>query len=403
MAAGTRSGLLDRSHSQSVFKHAILRRHILPFVEMTGSSSPGRNVAVVDGFAGKGRYPDGQLASAGLMLEAAVTAPNAKIHVHLVEKHRADYEHLAAFAAGYRDRGVLDTCEHGDIDQHLDAILERSTGMPLFLFLDPCGAGLSFERLRGVLTGPRRAARPQTDVLLNFSADLTRRAAGALLKAQDDHDILPVMDRVCGDVWWRELAYGTSTINGFETLANHVADQYAIELGKATGMHAVAVPVRRAAHHQPVYHLVFLTRSPFGLWVFAEATAKARHDWMLSLGPDPDDNAAADGALFGFEESVDVTIEGERVAGVGLIEGNLRRLVAGRNGRIRLGDSVMEVFGAGFGEVEERTVAQAVRNLAKSGEISVLDQDQRRLRSRSITRGPSWLPPSVRPDTGGTV
>lgn len=39
MATGTSGGLLDdpEGHAQSVFKHAILRRYMLPFVAMVGA------------------------------------------------------------------------------------------------------------------------------------------------------------------------------------------------------------------------------------------------------------------------------------------------------------------------------------------------------------------------------
>ena len=66
MATGTSAGLLDSSdHAQSVFKHAIIRQYMRPFLAMTGSTSEQGRVVVMDGFAGRGRYPDGAPASAG--------------------------------------------------------------------------------------------------------------------------------------------------------------------------------------------------------------------------------------------------------------------------------------------------------------------------------------------------
>jgi len=57
MAKGTSSGLLDEQRAQSVFKHGILSGYVMPFAEMTGSKAPDRRVVVLDGFAGRGRYP----------------------------------------------------------------------------------------------------------------------------------------------------------------------------------------------------------------------------------------------------------------------------------------------------------------------------------------------------------
>ena len=65
MATGTSAGLLDSNdHAQSMFKHAIIKNYMPPFLAMTGSTSDRRRVVVMDGFAGRGRYADGSPGSA---------------------------------------------------------------------------------------------------------------------------------------------------------------------------------------------------------------------------------------------------------------------------------------------------------------------------------------------------
>jgi hypothetical protein len=51
-----------------------------------------------------------------------------------------------------------------------------------------------YADLAAILAGPRRGTWPPTEVLLNFSAELTRRAAGALKAGLLDHDALPAID-----------------------------------------------------------------------------------------------------------------------------------------------------------------------------------------------------------------
>lgn len=71
LATGTAAGLLDSSdHAQSIFKHAIIRRYVLPFLAMTGSTSDEGRAVVMDGFAGRGRYADGTPGSAELIMQA---------------------------------------------------------------------------------------------------------------------------------------------------------------------------------------------------------------------------------------------------------------------------------------------------------------------------------------------
>ena len=261
----------------------------------------------------------------------------AVIESVLVEKKPSDFKRLARVVAEYRARGARSEALPGDVVQYQPKVIEHATGVPLFMFLDPCGANIPYADLAAILAGPRRGTWPPTEVLLNFSAELTRRAAGALKAGLLDHDALPVMDRACGGDRWREralAAHAASPTGSFEAAAFAVVEEYARRLAAAGGMHAVSVPVRRRAHHQPVYHLVFLSRRTHGIWVFADAVAQARQDWMRALGPADDDH---DDALFRFGDTVDQQIDSEQAAAEAVVSTNLRALVAGRQ-QMRLVD-----------------------------------------------------------------
>jgi hypothetical protein len=48
LATGTSGGLLDSNdHAQSIFKHAIIRHYLPPFLAMTGSTSDGRRLVAL--------------------------------------------------------------------------------------------------------------------------------------------------------------------------------------------------------------------------------------------------------------------------------------------------------------------------------------------------------------------
>ncbi len=144
MAKGTSSGLLDEQRTQSVFKHKILGTYVLPFATMTGSKSTDRRVVVLDGFAGRGRYPDGSPASAELILQTSLNASQAVIESVLVEKKRSDFTQLNSLVAQYRDRGVRSEALSGEVLEHLPAVVRQAEGVPLFMFLDPCGANIPY-------------------------------------------------------------------------------------------------------------------------------------------------------------------------------------------------------------------------------------------------------------------
>jgi three-Cys-motif partner protein len=394
VATGTSAGLLEDSsrHAQSVFKHEILRHYMPPLVAMLGSYSDRKRVVVLDGFAGRGRYPDGTPASAELILQAMESLRQSRqVSAFFVEKSEKDYRALSVVVDEYIGRGLLAKAMPGAVDGHLDAIVTAANGVPLFLFLDPCGANLPFTQLAAILTGPRRHIRPQTELLLNFSADLSRRAAGTLKAGQLDHPIISLMDETCGGAWWRDTALaalGRPTTRNFEPAAAAVAQEYAQRLARAGSMLQVTVPVRRRMHHQPIYHLVFLTRSQYGLWVFADALGKARQAWLRVLGVVDDEDTR--GMLFTTADSMEWVIEAEEDRAKTTVMKNMR-VLAGRLNRFKLVEYALDVYGEAYGMATDSSVAAALQTLKTGGDL-VVHQNASRLRERVVGRGPNLQP-----------
>lgn len=374
MSKGTSSGLLDEVQTQSLFKHAILDSYIIRFAIMPASKIPSKRALLLDGFAGRGRYPDGTPASGEHMLLAAQRAKNsARVEVILIEQDRTDYDHLVRVTDEYRQRGVDVKTHCGDVQDHLPDVCQQAANASLFLFLDPCGANIPFVALQSALTGHRRKKWPPTEALLNISADLTRRAAGVVNKGIRDHKVVDRMSTMCGGDWWERAAldaYATSCDGTWETAAEAVVTKYAQKLGIAAQMTPVVVPVRRRAHHQPVYHLVFLTRAEHGRWEFGDALAQARLKWMRALGPDEDEAA---GMLFNLVED---QIAREEKRSVDQIKDNLLAL-ASRKGRIKLVEHTADVFGSTYGEAPERFIRRAARELQKADTVHLNAQPKR--------------------------
>jgi hypothetical protein len=72
MSSGTAGGYWQGKALPSVFKHELLRRYIPPFGGMTGTQAQDRRVVYLDGYAGEGRYENGDPGSAEI---AAITWP----------------------------------------------------------------------------------------------------------------------------------------------------------------------------------------------------------------------------------------------------------------------------------------------------------------------------------------
>ncbi len=369
MSRGTEAGLLDQPKPQSVYKHAILDQYAIRFATMTAKWLRPKRSVLFDGFAGRGRFDNGQAASAEhMMLHAQKMKNSTQIDVFLVEQRRADWQRLDEVADEYRARGVNVTTRHGSCEDQLDELYEYAAGASLFLFLDPCGAVLPFDTLRPLLQ--KRGDRPRTEFLMNFSADLIRRAGGQYKKGQLELGGVAQADRVCGGTWWREVALQAHLSSGgelWETAAEAVAVEYAKRLIAGTHFDWAVAPVRRQVHHQPVYFLIFLTSDPHGFWVFGVSAAKAREKWLEFVGPDEDE---LEGMLF---NTVEDQLEREHAAAIRTITDNLRALCTD-GAQHAVVQRWSEIFGDVYGEAKETAFTAALRQLVKDGEIEFVSK-----------------------------
>lgn len=372
MATGTDGGLLESPKPQSVYKHEILEQYVIRFATMTASKLSPKRAVLFDGFAGRGRFATGEAGSAEHMMLAAQKVKTATtIDLLLVEKAPADYASLESVASEYRARGIRIDSHNGDCGDHLDDALKLASGASLFVFLDPCGAVLPLDSIREVLR--KRGSWPRTEVLLNFSADLIRRAGGQLKKGQLDLGGVAQADKVCGGDWWRDVALKAHEGSGgqrWEAAADAVALEYARRLTLGTKYGAVVAPVRRQLHHQPVYYLIFLTQDPHGLWVFGVAAAKAREKWVEFLGPDPEERQSM------LWDTVDEQLEREHAEAIEHITVNLRRLVAD-GGPKAVVKHVREIYGDLYGEAKETAFTAALRALVSSGEVEFVTRGRK--------------------------
>lgn len=290
MAVGTKAGLLKNQPLQSYLKHQLLDNYVPVFVNSLtkGTQHP---VVLVDGYAGNGRYADGTPGSAEVLLKEALNVPAAS--VALVEKDPKHHKELTAVVNEYRDRRSGDWIDLYLIDNRkaLPRILEKAARSHLFLFLDPCGAGLPFDELVKLLR--LRRQYPRTEVMLNFSGGLVRRTGARVLRDGLD---CPSLDAVCGSDWWRPIAQSAhDKVGSWEEALGEVVTQYAQRLTKATGHSVVTVPVKRTVTGQTMFFMVCTTLDPYGFYSLSDATAKAISAWLNEPARREDDDQ---GALF---------------------------------------------------------------------------------------------------------
>lgn len=366
MSKGTEGDYWKLQALPSRLKHTLLKLYIPRFGAMTGAKA-GR-VIYLDGYAGEGRYESGEPGSAAIAMKVAadhLAMDKVRWSCYFAEKQPESFARLNQVAADYRAEGVDARVFNGDVEGVLGDVLPAARGLPLFLFLDPCGMTVPFDRLATTLN-QRRSTRglwQPTELLMNFSMDAVRRIGGHMSSPHGNPKTLERFDAVCGGPWWRE--HFPADGRRAPDAAERVAAAYADRLGKATDMLVQSIPVSRKPGQEPIYHLVFGTRSPYGLWLFGDAAARARDAWWEGLEireehDDPD-------ALFSAVSVIRPDPKEVTRAAIPDIAQNLARLLDRRRTPIKLVDYTLEVFGEHYGQVTDPAVRKAIERLNAEG------------------------------------
>jgi three-Cys-motif partner protein len=366
----------------SVFKHTLLDRYVPQFAGMTGSRSEARRVVYLDGFAGRGRYDDGSPASPERILRIALhqgIKGTVAWTCFFVEAEEDSAVELVQVVDEYVRQGVTATAHHGDVLDVLDDVVGAAVGCPLFLFLDPCGLGIPYERLVSLLRDQRRDRWPPTEILLNFSLDAVRRIGGHVGSEQGFEKSMRRLDEAVGGGWWRRhFALGVT-----DAAVEDVVTRFRERLTGDSGMEIVSVPVRRAPKHKPIYHLLFGTRRQHGLWAFGDSVAQATQAWWSTLDEhtiEQDDPPR----LFPVTQVDRPSIESVEARAVPEVARNLEEILRERPS-FRVVDHTHRVFGAFYGQVRERVVRDAIKLLHRDGRTAS-DGRGPRIRNLQVVR-----------------
>lgn len=358
MATGANENYWKDARLPGVLKHSLLKRY-LPIFLIRTSSIAGK-AAYFDGFAGRGIYDNGTLGSAGQMLEFALGQQygprSTPISLYLCEKEPESFAALDTLCEKYRAKHLDVQTRCDDARNYLRDSLQQFARLPAFLFLDPCGVGIPFEDLVAALNRGGDTPWPPTEVLINFSLEAVRRIGGHVISKAPNEATMKNLDLSLGGNWWRNyFAYGLT-----DEAVDGVVQEFAERLSRETRMTLIGIPVRRAPSHKPIYHLIFGTRHPAGIWHFSHCAAKATEDWWANVRSEEEKNSGP--GLFDINPHIE---DVERDA-VPVIAANIQRLVDEKGG-VRLGDFPVQVFGNYIGRVRESAARQAVKELHKAG------------------------------------
>jgi three-Cys-motif partner protein len=343
----------------AILKHAVLDQYVDPFAMKTGSRSPGGRVAFIDGYAGEGRYGDGAEGSPALLISKAhKLSAHRRIECFFVEQDPATFRKLQRVVSS-EAQGLTVEVVQGNVEDHLDDLLGKAGGIPLFVFFDPFGLMPPFDAVVKVFDRPYGLRAPATEVLINFNASGLRRIAGHLTSAHPNAATLERMDEVCGGSWWRKT--WLDHLDDKDAAEEAVVEEYAKRLRKAARCGSWTFDVRNRADLKPAYHLVFLSRHPDGMLLFGDALSLGLEKWRKEVT-----RVENEGSLF---DPDDVFKENETALAAGWVTEigkNLRHLLS-QGKTFTVLDRYDEVYGSSLGMAREKHLRKAWKELHAEG------------------------------------
>lgn len=361
--------------AKAVLKHGLLARYAKYFAGRAGRATSGR-VAFIDGYAGTGRYDDGNPGSPLLLASSAKSAKSFGRDVKLAFVEKDD---------GYRGR-LLDTLtEEGvsadrvigdDFDTAIEALMERYAGHAVLLFVDPFGLAISRSTLLRILS--QRSRSQPIDVLYHFSlSTVARQGALGVTDRRGAEVSASQLDVALGPGLWRKPFERSDGSDGAATQAAvAVARAFADSVNdEVTAVRATSVPVRQRPDLLPKYLLTLFSGDVKAHWGFADMAGKTYVDWLhhcdredfnanlqrdeaqgiLRLIEDPEPEVEKIDELLGARASVYFA---EHLPDL------LRRL-----GSVRPVDHFEELYGELLGQARELHLRNAFKSLHAQGRI----------------------------------
>jgi three-Cys-motif partner protein len=258
-------------------KIRILKDYLDAWFPIFGQKFIGKELLVIDGFAGPGAYANGVEGSPIVGLRSATKALNhggwkaGSIHYALIEERIEYFESMRRRTEGFGlERRLKLHYYHSDFTSGIDAIRKDlpdffKNRLPLFAFVDPFGpTGAHFMTIRTLL------GSPASEVLINFDHDgisriLRAYAAGGVAQEANSRNL----DNIFGSDIWKTLLHLTG-----KRLALAALNLYKNELRKIPNVDYLFSFDMRDVRDQSSYHLLFASQHPLGLIKMKDAMRK---------------------------------------------------------------------------------------------------------------------------------
>jgi three-Cys-motif partner protein len=266
-------------------KHTILRKYLDAWLPILGAGRHAhRDIVLVDGFAGPGRYSRGEPGSPLIMLDAFTSHSatiRATVHFFFIEKRHDRYEYLRGEVAKLTLRPKEIQIIEGSFSEEFPTLVERLKLQfghlpPTFAFIDPFGA----DEIPVAISTPLLEI-PRCEMLIYFPVSFLARFA-------KQPEFKPILDGLYNGENWKVAL----TAPHFEALKQALHDMFLAELRKRVRWVRSFEITPAAESGGNTYYLFFGTgsslairRMKYAMWKVDPASGEAFRDSTLADHP----------------------------------------------------------------------------------------------------------------------
>ena len=260
-------------HTRS--KHELLEKYLGGWIGILGSHN--RKLLIVDGFAGKGAYDEGEDGSPVIIHRKALELIEAgrvdEVICVFVEDNEDNYRDLQRVLAGLPPTpGIkIVSPRPAEFESVVEELFTLGIGIPSFWFIEPFGfSDFSFETVSKIMSLNR------SEVFFNFMVSFIQRFL-------DHPDLDGTYDRLFGTMDWRQIVESSDSGVAKEKA---LRDLYTDQLRNA-GCRVTNFRVCMDDKRQTLYYLVHATRHQLGVWLMRDVMSKQGPSGIFAyLGPD---------------------------------------------------------------------------------------------------------------------